>query len=159
MADLGPIVQCKVTAATVNYPCNAIAGGPCDPACAPGSTAMPTLKGEWGPPLRLGGNPEQDAEADILDWVKVERLAYAHQKWAPPAAEAAHRASLAGTGPTRWEDWAGDYIKRASMFGLDTPQGRQALGKAISTLVHFLATAVVDHGPMPRPGVPSGVIE
>lgn len=45
----GPLVQCKVTAATVNYPC----GDPCDEACAPGSTATPTLKGEWGPALSL----------------------------------------------------------------------------------------------------------
>jgi hypothetical protein len=54
MSGPGPLVQCKVTAATVNYPCNT-AGGPCDPACAPGSTAKPTLSGKWGPPLPLPG--------------------------------------------------------------------------------------------------------
>lgn len=39
----GPIVQCKVTAATVNYPCNQY----CDRACEPGSEEVITADMEW----------------------------------------------------------------------------------------------------------------
>lgn len=125
----------------------------------PEGTSNPALASPPEPSESDPARKEREAEAVILAWVAEERAAYAHQKWARPGATEAHLAATHGTGPTRWEDWAGDYIKRAVMFGIDTPQGRQALGKAISTLVHFLATAVVEYGPMPKPGVPSGVIE
>ena len=97
--------------------------------------------------------------ADVYQWIVDERRDYADAKWEPPAAAKAHRDCVIGEGPTTWHDWAGNYIKRAAMFGLETPQGRQALGKAIVTLIHVLATAVEEYGPMPAPGVPSGVIE
>lgn len=79
MSDFGPLVQCKVTAATVNYPCNTL-GGPCDPACAPGSTATPTLRGEWGPPLRLPtgldpGRPFVDLRDTGLLWL-INRVVF-----------------------------------------------------------------------------------
>ncbi len=105
----------------------------------------------WMPPIALRGM--------VLRWLADERKMYADLKWAEPGAEVAHRACVVGEGPTTWHDWAGNYVKRAVMFGLDTPQGRQALGKAIVTLMHVLETAVEEYGPMPRPGVPSGVIE
>ena len=43
------LVQCKVTAAGVNYPCDE----QCDPACAPGCTDTPTTAAEWGRPVAL----------------------------------------------------------------------------------------------------------
>lgn len=52
MGDVGercPLVQCKITAAGVNYPCD----DRCDPACAPGSTEAPITPAEWGRPLTL----------------------------------------------------------------------------------------------------------
>lgn len=99
------------------------------------------------------------ANAAVIYWLAQERRDYAHGKWSTPEAEAAHLACVLLTGPTTWHDWAGNYIKRAAMFGLDSPQGRQALGKAVVTLMHVLETAVEEYGPMPRAGVPSGVIE
>lgn len=96
---------------------------------------------------------------DILGWLARERRDYAQGKWTPPEAAKAHRDCVIGEGPTTWHDWAGNYVKRAAMFGLNTPQGRQALGKAIVTLIHVLETAVEEFGPMRKPGVPSGVIE
>ena len=97
--------------------------------------------------------------AHVNEWLDTEWNEYASVKWAEPGAEKAHHDCVVGEGPTTWHDWAGNYIKRAAMFGIDTPQGRQALGKAIVTLIHVLETAVEEYGPMPKPGVPSGVIE
>lgn len=97
--------------------------------------------------------------AEVNEWLDAEWNDYASVKWSEPGADAAHLACVMRLGPTMREDWAGNYIKRAVMFGLDTSQGRQALGKAIVTLTHVLETAVEQYGPMPRPGVPSGVIE
>ncbi len=95
----------------------------------------------------------------VTEWLDEEWNEYASVKWADPASAQAHRDCVLLFGPTTWHDWAGNYIKRAVLFGLDTPQGRQALGKAIVTLMHVLETAVEEYGPMPRAGVPSGVIE
>ena len=97
-------------------------------------------------------------EQQVRNWLVGEREQYAKLKWSPPTAAKAHRDCVIGEGPTTWHDWAGNYIKRAVMFGLDTPQGRQALGKTIVTLIHVLETAVEEYGPMPAPGVPSGEI-
>jgi hypothetical protein len=95
----------------------------------------------------------------VTRWLDDEYRLYANLKWSEPKAAEAHRSCVVGEGPTTWNDWAGNYIMRAAMFGLATPQGRQALGKAIVTLIHVLETAVVEFGPMPKPGVPSGVVE
>lgn len=97
--------------------------------------------------------------SDVLAWLADERRLYANEKWETEDAAAAHRACVVGAGPTTWHDWAGNYIKRAALFSLSTPQGRQALGKAIVTLIHVLETAVEEYGPMPAPGVPSGEIK
>lgn len=99
------------------------------------------------------------ANVEVIHWLAQEMHDYARAKWSWPSAAKAHRDCVVGEGPTTWHDWAGNYIKRAAMFGLDSPQGRQALGKAIVTLVHVLETVVEEYGPMPRPGVPSGVVE
>lgn len=100
-----------------------------------------------------------DARFMVDHWLSQERFLYADEKWAEAEAAAAHLASVRCEGPTTWHDWAGNYLLRAAMFSLDSPQGRQALGKAIVTLTHVLETAIEEYGPMPKPGVPSGVIE
>lgn len=57
-----------------------------------------------------------------------------------------------------FELFIGNYLARAKTFGLSIPQGRQAMGKLIVTLLHALETSVELHGPMPKPGVPSGEV-
>lgn len=52
-----------------------------------------------------------------------------------------------------------NYLKRAELFGMHTPQGKQAMGKLIVTCTAYLERAVMLHGPMPKPGVPSGEIQ
>lgn len=98
------------------------------------------------------------ARDDIDVWLQAEQKLYAEGKWSEPDAAVAHRAALLGDGPTTWDGWAGNYLRRAALFGIDTPMGRQALGKTIVTLIHFLETAIDEYGPMPAPGVPSGEI-
>lgn len=101
------------------------------------------------------------ARSDLERWIATERDEYAHHpagKWSQPAAEAAHMACVQRTGPTMWEDWAGNYIRRAVLIGLRSALGRHALGKAIVTLMHVLETATELWGPMPRPGVPTGEV-
>lgn len=96
--------------------------------------------------------------ADLQKWIAVERATYADIKFSDE-----NRAFLIDAmrverlGPI-WLGFIGNYLKRAELFGLDTLQGRQALGKTIVTLLHCLETAMDEFGPMPAPGVSSGEI-
>jgi hypothetical protein len=87
-------------------------------------------------------------------WLQQER-AYQREKF--PAADDDR---LTSSGPFGVESpyftRVGNYVERARLFGLDTMNGRQALGKATATLAGWLESAVRLYGPMPQPGVPSG---
>lgn len=95
---------------------------------------------------------------ELLAWIAAERALYADIKFSDE-----NRAFLVDAmrqeklGPI-WMGFIGNYLKRAELFGLDTLQGRQALGKTIVTLLHCLETAIDEFGPMPTPGVSSGEI-
>lgn len=96
----------------------------------------------------------------VAAWVLDERTRYADVKYAEDGDNRAALIKAMEDGDwERWTNFLGNYIKRAELFGLDTLSGRQALGKAIVTGLHFLETAVQVHGPMPRPGKPSGEVE
>lgn len=58
-----------------------------------------------------------------------------------------------------WTQQLRNYFYRAWVLGLDTPVGRQALAKFVSTGAGMLAAAVQEYGELPKPGVPSGEIE
>lgn len=95
----------------------------------------------------------------IQEWIAQERAEYASKKYAD--GESNREELVDAMRDREWERWtnfAGNYLKRAELFGFDTPQGRQALGKAIVTLLHTLETACDLFGEMPQPGVPSGEI-
>lgn len=104
----------------------------------------------------------------VKRWVVLERALYADVKYAEDtvgrerlivdAKFNPHLTSpLDEAGP--WVTFISNYTDRVHVFGLHTPQGRQALGKLIATLTHLLETAVMVHGPMPLPGKPSGEIK
>jgi hypothetical protein len=101
-------------------------------------------------------NARLAARMNVAEWIGTERREYADIKYADT--EARHKLILEtqnfGLGG-EWMVFAGGYLKRAELQGLDTARGRQALGKAIVTLTHALETAVQYHGPMPKPGVSS----
>ena len=70
--------------------------------------------------------------------------------------------------PDAWEDehldakqvrqFVDQYLDRAVVFTLHTPQGRQAMMKALMTLQRFAEAAVRNCGELPVAGVPSGDI-
>lgn len=102
--------------------------------------------------------PIPTAREELQAWIVTERATYADIKFSDE-----NRAFLIKAmreeklGPI-WMGFIGNYLKRAELFGLDTLQGRQALGKTIVTLLHCLETAIDEFGPMPAPGVSSGEI-
>lgn len=110
------------------------------------------------------------ARMNVREWLHVERRDYADRKFSEES-EARDRlkrdtrdypATFHPRGDERvgeWEGYVFNYLSRVRLFGVDTPLGRQALGKLIVTLTHCLETAVQEHGPMPVPGVSSGEIE
>lgn len=120
------------------------------------------------PPDRLASSAYIDsamrrARTDINQWLSQERSQYADIKWNADnhdqlirnLRDDPHQESDG----RQYIEWVNDYIQRALLFGLDTPQGRQALGKTCVTLHHMLESCVVAFGPMPKPGVPSGEIQ
>lgn len=94
------------------------------------------------------------ANEHVKTWVAEERDAYASKKWEVDNADRQREVIEDGT----WVNFPASYISRAEGMGLDTPQGRQALGKVISTCESLLARAVTMYGGMPEPGLPSGEI-
>ena len=97
---------------------------------------------------------------DVLAWIEQERDQYADVKYAQ---DGDNRARLIdamreeGLGDT-WMNFILNYLKRAELLGVQSAQGRQALGKAIVTCMHALETSIEIFGPMPVPGVPSGEV-
>lgn len=58
-----------------------------------------------------------------------------------------------------WSDQLDSYYHRAWVLGFNTPVGRQALAKFVSTAVGMLAAGIQEYGELPRPGVSSGEIK
>lgn len=58
-----------------------------------------------------------------------------------------------------WENQFENYLHRAKILGLDTPVGRQALAKFVSTALGMLAATIDVYGPLPKAGVPSGEVK
>lgn len=103
------------------------------------------------------------ARTDVNTWVYQERTRYADKKWDSkthdPLIRALRDDPHQESEGRQYLDWIQDYFLRMKQFGLDTPQGRQAAGKALVTLHHMLESAVVAFGRMPNPGHPSGEIQ
>lgn len=55
-----------------------------------------------------------------------------------------------------WSQQLDNYLGRVEVLGLDTPNGRQALAKFVSTALGMLSATVEVFGELPEPGVPSG---
>lgn len=103
------------------------------------------------------------ARLNVGSWIAVERREYADAKYGEDT-EARHKLKidmqnygLAYDG--EWYTFISNYLRRAQLIGVDTMAGRQLLGKLAVTILHALETAVEVHGPMPKPGVPSGEVE
>jgi hypothetical protein len=55
-----------------------------------------------------------------------------------------------------WQQQFDNYFHRARTLGLDTPGGRQAVGKFAATAVGWFMTVLATEGSVPAPGVASG---
>jgi hypothetical protein len=104
---------------------------------------------------------EIEVKVKLREWIEYERAVHASTKYSEGMdgrKMLVEAMKTEGWGDT-WQNFAGNYLKRVELFGIDTPQGRQAMGKAIVTLMHCLETAMVVHGDLPKPGLTSGEIE
>ena len=99
----------------------------------------------------------------LQDWIVRERAHHADVKYEEGNDNRERlRAAMETEGFAKGGDWElfiFNYLSRAQVLGLDTEQGRQQMGKAITTLLHCLETAIEVHGPMPAPGQTSGNCE
>lgn len=96
--------------------------------------------------------------AQVLAWLGVEQD-YADRKFGDQKAD--HDAWMAEGGIGEDSEWwrqVTQYVSRARLFGLETPQGRQALAKFMATTLGLVECAVRNHGDLPEPGWTSGEV-
>lgn len=103
-------------------------------------------------------NEQSQQARDQLDkWIELERTLYADVKFADDEENRTKLiAELQRGNHEVWTQFAFQYLDRVNLMGLNSRNGRQALGKAVITLHHLLETAIMLFGDMPQPGVPSG---
>lgn len=89
--------------------------------------------------------------AETLAWLADERR-YADRK----LAEMQMALPSIVNDPGYWFDDIDRYLHRAELLGLESPLGRQALGKAIVVALRTLEEATAVLGPLPPGGLPSG---
>lgn len=104
----------------------------------------------------------------VLRWMLAEWNTYSNAKFnlvdVPAEQRDDHDRSMREHGFTSqvddafWFRQVTQYFKRAELFGVDTPQGRQAMMKGLMTLFDCCACMVRVHGDPPAPGVSSGDI-
>lgn len=87
----------------------------------------------------------------VSNWITHERL-YGDTKY---PIKSTHDQNMVESGIEWWLVFLTNYLSRAQTLGLDTPRGRQALGKVIVTAMDCLETACRVYGPMPQGGQPS----
>lgn len=88
--------------------------------------------------------------AEVQDWLDDERT-YAEGKW--PTGQVDDSIS-----PERYKEWVEQYMSRALVLGLNNPLGRQALAKALRTLMARTESTVRTQGRLPAGGLPSGQV-
>lgn len=86
---------------------------------------------------------------DIDAWLAGER-AYATTKWPDEGPV------LNGDTALPFDEWVHQYLHRARVLKIHTTGGRQALAKALMTLMRYVEHVIDEHGPLPPPGLPSG---
>jgi len=89
----------------------------------------------------------------VLSWLYAERDAYQTKKFNYEEEQTTRINDV-----DYWIQQFDSYIQRLPLFGLDTPQGKQAALKLAATAVALCEHLALD-GQLPKPGVPSGTIE
>lgn len=107
----------------------------------------------------LAGDYQAYEVHPLLDWIIQERLVYADRKYGRGAKQVTLMREMEEVGlGSMWMTFITNYLRRAELLQIQTPGGRQALGKLIVTLMDCLEMAIDVHGSMPDPGYPSGEI-
>lgn len=104
--------------------------------------------------LTPAGSDEEAFARHIFMWLSQERN-YQLRKFGIEQDD--RNTMIAGIDADGW--WSGQlamYYRRAQVFGLDLPNGRQALAKFTATACGLLESVARVHGPLPPPGVTSG---
>lgn len=94
-----------------------------------------------------------------LEWLKTEHAVYSDAKFDEQRPEHDERLREDGIGIESW--WrlqVFQYVQRAHVLGLETPQGRQALAKGLAAYTGLLESTIRVHGPLPPAGVSSGTV-
>lgn len=88
---------------------------------------------------------------DVLDWLVAERETYQPTKF---------DYETEGDKPVEyWMQQFDSYLQRIPLFGIDTPQGAQAVLKLAATAVACAEHCRERLGGLPKAGVPSGTID
>jgi len=93
-----------------------------------------------------------------IEWLQAE-LNYSDAKHGDRRPE--HDVEMANDGVAPgffWADEVMNYVHRANVLGLDNPLGRQAIAKGFAVYEAMLESVERVYGPLPEPGVPSGVL-
>jgi hypothetical protein len=89
----------------------------------------------------------------VLEWVRDEWALYADRRNDPNVADV-EKHLLVDNPLTEgwWHDVVWQYMRRAEVFGLETPKGRQQVMKAVATMIDLAACVVRVYGDPPSPG-------
>ena len=99
----------------------------------------------------------QDLRAQVLDWVGKEWAAYGDTKWDTHRQANQDHMEAEGYGADGyWWNQILTYLKRAQIYGLENPAGRQAAMKTTTTLIDSLCHMIAHYGLPPAPGQTSG---
>lgn len=100
------------------------------------------------------------AHERAITWMNAEWEGHASTKYGEDAAgHDINTKAIAEMDYDRMFNFVRNYLKRVELFGVDTLQGKQALGKAAVTLMDFVERTMEIHGEFPQPGLPSGEIQ
>lgn len=95
----------------------------------------------------------------VLEWIRDEWAAHSDDKYASQLAQHERVFREEGIGVDSW--WRNivlQYWQRATLVGIDTPEGQQLLMKTATTILDCCATMIRVYGDPPLPGYPSGEI-
>lgn len=95
----------------------------------------------------------------VIEWVRDEWEAHSDEKYASQLPQHEKYLLEEGVGPDSW--WRNiilQYMHRAHIVGLDTPEGQQLLYKTAATVLDCCSTSFRVYGDPPLPGYPSGEI-
>lgn len=96
--------------------------------------------------------------AHVLQWLKDEWDKYANKKFEETDIGDKWMEETGFSFSGDWQRQITQYWTRANALGLDSPAGRQAMLKSITTLIDCCASMERVYGPPPLPGYASGEI-